>query len=196
MAADGGREEPGRDGAGRDEGLDDAFARIVADWDREPEAGDTARWPAQEDVDPDASDDPSRHPPDASARGDADAANDGDQGGDHGGDGARTAGFTLSLGPAGGRAPGPRTGPVPWDDEGHYVPPPPPPLPRPTGARGAAWVALVAGPLLLLLATVLGREPPDLLTAACIIGFVGGLVFLIVDMDNGRGDGWDDGAQL
>ena len=84
------------------------------------------------------------------------------------------------------------------DEEGHYVPPAPPPLPRPVGVVGAAWVALLGGPSVLLVATVLGWDLPVLVTAVCVLGFVGGLVFLITQLDDGRdeADGWDNGAQV
>ena len=98
---------------------------------------------------------------------------------------------TPADSPAGTGAP-----PAPDPGTGRWVPPPPPPLPRPTGATGVAWVALATGPLLLFVATVVGWRLPTLLTAGCIIGFVGGLVFLIAQMDDRRADGWDDGAQV
>ena len=85
------------------------------------------------------------------------------------------------------------------NDDGHYVPPAPPPLPRPVGVVGAAWVALLGGPIVLLVATVLGWELPTVVTAACVLGFVGGLVFLIAQLDDGSRDGpdgWDNGAQV
>ena len=85
------------------------------------------------------------------------------------------------------------------NDDGHYVPPAPPPLPRPVGVVGAAWVALLGGPIVLLVATVLGWDLPTVVTAACVLGFVGGLVFLIAQLDDGSRDGpdgWDNGAQV
>ncbi len=88
---------------------------------------------------------------------------------------------------------------APADEEWHYVPPAPPPLPRPVGVVGAAWVALLGGPIVLLVATVLGWDLPTVVTAACVLGFVGGLVFLIAQLDDGSRDGpdgWDNGAQV
>lgn len=88
---------------------------------------------------------------------------------------------------------------APAAEEGHYVPPTPPPLPRPVGVVGAAWVALLGGPIVLLVATVLGWDLPAVVTAACVLGFVGGLVFLIAQLDDGSRDGpdgWDNGAQV
>lgn len=81
--------------------------------------------------------------------------------------------------------------------EHHFVPPEPPPLPRPATPTAVAWAGLLGGPTLLLLATVLGWELPTMLTGACVVGFVGGLVWLVAHLDDGsRRDGWDDGAQV
>ena len=83
------------------------------------------------------------------------------------------------------------------DTEHHYVPPVPPPLGRPDLPNGLAWAGVLGGPLVLLLATVLAWDMPRLLTAVCVVGFVGGMVFLVANMDDGSGrDGWDDGAQV
>ncbi len=139
------------------ESVDDAWARIVAGYEREP--------------------DPARHPWPESE----DATTDDEDGADQA--------APPSEQPV--RAP-----PAAPDDEDHYVPPHPPPLPRPTGLVGAAWVGLLGGPLLLLVATVLGWRLPTLLTGAAVLGFVGGLVFLIARMDNRGPGGWDNGAQV
>jgi hypothetical protein len=83
------------------------------------------------------------------------------------------------------------------DDEHHYVPPPPPPLPRPHGPAAAAWAGLIGGPLLLMFAALASIDLPGLLTAAAVIGFVGGLVYLIATMDGSDSrEGWDNGAQV
>ncbi|CAN5874506.1 hypothetical protein BH20ACT6_BH20ACT6_03120 [soil metagenome] len=88
---------------------------------------------------------------------------------------------------------------VPGDDGGHFVPPTPPPLPRPRGASGLAWIGVLGGPLVLVLTAAAHLSLPTLVTAACVLGFVGGMVFLIVQLDDGDrdgSDGWDDGAQV
>lgn len=158
MTADPGREEP------LDDGLDDAWAQIVAGYDRQvDDAERVVQRPPTADV------------------GETQDAGDGVDVGD-----AHDTGTVRSR-------------PVPWDDEGHYVPPPPPPLPRPAGAVGAAWIGLICGPMVLLVATALGWQLPALATSACVLGFVGGVVFLILQMDDGDRDGrdgWDDGAQV
>ncbi|MBA2739019.1 MAG: hypothetical protein H0U47_05110 [Nocardioidaceae bacterium] len=86
--------------------------------------------------------------------------------------------------------------PAPWDDEGHYVPPPPPPLPRPRGAAGLAWAGVAGGPLVVFVAAALGWTLSTLLMSGCVLGFVGGIVFLIMSIDDDKRDGWDDGAQI
>jgi hypothetical protein len=156
--------------------LEVAWARIVADYDRAVD-DPVARWPIAEDV-PEATADPGP---------------------------ARTEPPAGRLGqelPAGDDLPDP-PGEAPADDadrpepEHHYVPPEPPPLGRPDLPSGIAWAGVLGGPVVLLLAAVLTWDLPGLLTAACVIGFVGGVVFLVATMDDGRGrDGWDDGAQV
>jgi hypothetical protein len=87
-------------------------------------------------------------------------------------------------------------GPVPWDDEGHYVPPPPPPLPALEPRRKAAWIGLFGSPLVMLLGIVFGWTYPAWVSFVLVVGFVGGFGYLVATMPRGRGDGWsgDDGA--
>ncbi len=142
--------------------LDVAWARIVADYDREiePQVG---RWPAQEDLDD--------SPPDTCTAPDTEPAAM-----------PETALDAPALG---------------VHDEHHFVPPEPPPLGPPDLPTGMAWGGLLGGPLLLLFSTLLAWQLPSLLTAACILGFVGGMVFLIARLGDGSDrDGWDDGAQV
>lgn len=156
--------------------LEVAWARIVADYDRAVD-DPVARWPIAEDVpEPTADPGPARTEPATDRLGqDPPAVDD------------------LPDAPA--EAPVDDTDRP--DSEHHYVPPEPPPLGRPDLPSGIAWAGVLGGPVLLLLATVLTWDLPGLLTAACVIGFVGGVVFLVATMDDGRGrDGWDDGAQV
>jgi hypothetical protein len=159
--------------------LEVAWARIVADYDRAVD-DPVARWPIAEDVsdataDPTADPGPARtEPPSGRLGQDLPAV-------DHRPD-------APDEGPVAGDRP---------DSEHHYVPPEPPPLGRPDLPTGIAWAGVLGGPVLLLLAAVLTWDLPGLLTAACVIGFVGGVVFLVATMDDGQGrDGWDDGAQV
>ncbi|WP_030742585.1 hypothetical protein [Streptomyces sp. NRRL S-31] len=81
------------------------------------------------------------------------------------------------------------------DDEGHFVPPEPPPLPTADTTARFAWLGVVGGPVLLLLAVLLGWEMTWWLATAGIGGFLGGFATLVARMrtdeegddDPGRG---------
>ncbi|NBE52244.1 hypothetical protein GUY60_12570 [Streptomyces sp. YC537] len=75
------------------------------------------------------------------------------------------------------------------DDEGHFVPPEPPPLPEADATAKFAWLAVIGGPILLLLAVLLGWDMTWWLTTLGIGGFVGGFATLVLRM---RGDDEDD----
>lgn len=176
-----------------------AWARIVADYDREVD-DPVGRWPAQEDV-PDPAGDPTargRRETDLPAsRLEADLVDE-ELGGSATDSRIEDADDTgRDAGAGSGTDPTP-LGEIDRDEsEHHFVPPVPPPLGRPDLPTGLAWAGVLGGPVLLLVATALGWALPQLLTAACILGFIGGLVFLVATMDDDHGrDGWDDGAQV
>ncbi|MFF9673214.1 hypothetical protein ACF1GS_16095 [Streptomyces eurythermus] len=81
------------------------------------------------------------------------------------------------------------------DDEGHFVPPEPPPLPTADTTARFAWLGVVGGPLLLLLAVLLRWDMTWWLATLGIGGFLGGFVTLVARMrtddeeddDPGRG---------
>ncbi|MFB8243835.1 hypothetical protein ACFY3O_07970 [Streptomyces sp. NPDC001046] len=81
------------------------------------------------------------------------------------------------------------------DDEGHFVPPEPPPLPTADATAKFAWLGVLGGPVLLLLAVLLGWEMTWWLATLGIGGFLGGFVTLVTrmrtddeeDEDPGRG---------
>jgi hypothetical protein len=75
------------------------------------------------------------------------------------------------------------------DDEGHFVPPEPPPLPEADTTAKFAWLGVVGGPVLLLLAVLLGWEMTWWLTTVGIGGFLGGFATLVMRMN---GDDEDD----
>lgn len=81
-------------------------------------------------------------------------------------------------------------------DEDRFVPPPPPPLPHVPRDRMLAWVGLFGSPALLLTALVVGIHIPTLLGYLLVCGFVGGFLYLVVQMPRGPHDPWDDGARL
>ncbi|GAA3495780.1 hypothetical protein GCM10019016_028810 [Streptomyces prasinosporus] len=74
-------------------------------------------------------------------------------------------------------------------DEGHFVPPEPPPLPEADVTAKFAWLGVLGGPLLLLLAVLLGWEMTWWLTTLSIGGFLGGFATLVMRM---RTDDEDD----
>jgi hypothetical protein len=80
------------------------------------------------------------------------------------------------------------------DDEGHFVPPEPPPLSSGDAAAKFAWLAVIGGPVLLLLAVMFGWEMTWWLATLGIGGFLGGFATLVARMnpddeddDPGRG---------
>ncbi|MEU5998094.1 hypothetical protein [Streptomyces sp. NPDC047197] len=75
------------------------------------------------------------------------------------------------------------------DDEGHFVPPEPPPLPAADVTAKFAWLAVLGGPLLLLLAVLLGWQMTWWLTTLSIGGFLGGFGTLVARM---KGDDEED----
>ncbi|GGV15345.1 hypothetical protein [Streptomyces griseoflavus] len=78
-------------------------------------------------------------------------------------------------------------------DEGHFVPPEPPPLPETDVTSRFAWLGVLGGPLLLLLAVLLGWEMTWWLTTLCIGGFLGGFATLVMRMRTDEDDEDDPG---
>ncbi|MFI8822971.1 hypothetical protein [Streptomyces sp. NPDC053431] len=79
-------------------------------------------------------------------------------------------------------------------DEGHFVPPEPPPLPEADTTTRFAWLAVVGGPVLMLLAVLLQWDMTWWLTTLCVGGFLGGFITLVARMkhDDEDDDGFDD----
>ncbi|AZM88810.1 MULTISPECIES: hypothetical protein [Streptomyces] len=89
-------------------------------------------------------------------------------------------------------APGPRDHtPAEPTDEGHFVPPEPE-LPEADTTAKFAWLAVVGGPVLLLLAVLLQWDMTWWLTTLGIGGFLGGFATLIARMSTGDDDDDDD----
>jgi hypothetical protein len=78
-------------------------------------------------------------------------------------------------------------------DEDHFIPPPPPPLPATDPVTKGAWVALVGGPLYLLLTVILGWDVPGWAAFVAVAAFIGGFVALVLRMGDEPRDP-DDGA--
>ncbi|MET9930208.1 MULTISPECIES: hypothetical protein [unclassified Streptomyces] len=79
-------------------------------------------------------------------------------------------------------------------DEGHFVPPEPPPLPEADATARFAWLGVIGGPVLLLVAVLLQWDMTWWLTTLCVGGFLGGFATLVARMkhDDDDDDGFDD----
>lgn len=111
----------------------------------------------------------------------------------------------FAPGIGGGPEPGPRDYRLPEDapagadagaeddDEGHFVPPEPPPLPEVDTTARFAWLAVIGGPVLLLLAVLLGWEMTWWLTTLGIGGFLGGFATLVGRMKHDEDEDDDPG---
>ncbi|MEU3981890.1 hypothetical protein AB0F77_17605 [Streptomyces sp. NPDC026672] len=98
--------------------------------------------------------------------------------------------FAPGVGPRDYTAPEPVEDDFDEDDEGHFVPPEPPPLPTGDTTARFAWLGVVGGPILLVLAVVLGWDMTWWLATLGIGGFLGGFVTLVTRM---RTDDDEDG---
>lgn len=91
-----------------------------------------------------------------------------------------------------------------WDDDyvdsdwstDRFVPPAPPPLPTPTTDRLAAWLGVFGSPAVLLICLVFGIALPQLVAYLLVAAFVGGFLYLVIQMPSGPRDPDDNGAQL
>jgi hypothetical protein len=99
--------------------------------------------------------------------------------------------FAPGVGPRDHSPPEPSEDDFDEDDEGHFVPPEPPPLPTADTTAKFAWLGVVGGPVLLLLAVLLGWDMTWWLTTLGIGGFLGGFATLVARMRPG-GDEDDD----
>ncbi|GAA3658598.1 hypothetical protein ACG5V6_26045 [Streptomyces chitinivorans] len=148
-------------------------------------------------------------PPEEERRGGRSGGGDGEggaegPGGDGEGDGERSGpaagdppvrGFTVYAAGSGPRdwSPAePSDDDLGEDDEGHFVPPEPPPLPKGDPASRFAWLAVLGGPLLLML-TILFQQPVTWWIATLGIGgFLGGFAALVMRMRDEEDDDFED----
>ncbi len=79
------------------------------------------------------------------------------------------------------------------DDEGHFVPPEPPPLPSADTTAKFAWLGVIGGPILMLLAVLLSWDMTWWLATIGIGGFLGGFGTLVMRMRTDEEDGDDPG---
>lgn len=85
------------------------------------------------------------------------------------------------------------------DDEEHFVPPPAPPVPTGDVVTRLAWTGLIAGPLYLMLASILNWNTQGITSLASLVAvgaFVGGLITLITRLkdESSLDESDDDGA--
>lgn len=78
-------------------------------------------------------------------------------------------------------------------DEGHFVPPEPPPLPEADVTAKFGWLAVIGGPVLMLIAVLLQWEMTWWLTTLCVGGFLGGFATLVARMAHGDEEDDDPG---
>lgn len=91
-----------------------------------------------------------------------------------------------------------------WDDDfpdsdwstDRFVPPPPPPVPTTTTDRLFAWGGVFGSPAILLVCLVLRIDIPQLIAYLLVAAFVGGFLYLVVNMSREPRDPGDDGAVL
>lgn len=108
-------------------------------------------------------------------------------------------GSSVSFAPGVGGGPRDYSAPEPTeddfeaDDEGHFVPPEPPPLPAADTTAKFAWLAVLGGPVLLLLAVVLGWNMTWWLATIGIGGFLGGFATLVTRMKSDDDEDDDPG---
>ncbi|MEU4197479.1 hypothetical protein AB0E69_36665 [Kribbella sp. NPDC026611] len=81
------------------------------------------------------------------------------------------------------------------DPHDHFIPPEPPRGPRLDWISRVAWLGLIGGPLLLILAALLDFGTGRITTLA-VVGFIGGFLTLVIRMKDRLppGDSGDDGA--
>ena len=163
-AGDTGEQSSGKDADPSAERDEEAiWAEIVAGFDAVPE-GDEVPWPEEEDI---------REPDDSPQEGD---------------DSTGRLPRARVIKPAEPPEPSPAE-----DADGHYIPPPPPPLPSADPLTKGAWVALIGGPVYLLVTVILDWEVPGWAAFLAVAAFIGGFVTLVLRMGDEPRDP-DDGA--
>lgn len=101
--------------------------------------------------------------------------------------------FAPGVGPRDYSVPEPAEDDFDADDEGHFVPPEPPPLPAADPTAKFAWLGVIGGPVLLLLAVLLGWDMTWWLATLGIGGFLGGFATLVMRMKTDDEDDDDPG---
>ncbi|MEE1942469.1 hypothetical protein V1L54_24215 [Streptomyces sp. TRM 70361] len=189
---------------------EEAWARIVAAYGEEPadpppdvlpmtkgpggeKTGETGETESTADAG-DAGDAGEKEP--GGDRGDGTEPGDGDRGGDDGAAGdppvRSLTVYAAGSGPRDWSPAEPSDGTPGEDGEGHFVPPEPPPLPRGDTTSRFAWLAVLGGPLLLVLTVLFQQEVTWWITTLGVGGFLGGFATLVMRMRDDEDDGFDD----
>lgn len=82
-----------------------------------------------------------------------------------------------------------------WVEE-RFIPPTPPPVPKASPDRLAAWIGVFGSPVILLVCLVFAINVPTLIGYGLVAWFVGGFLYLVLQMPSGPRDPGDDGARL
>ncbi|MFH8343384.1 hypothetical protein [Streptomyces sp. NPDC018045] len=99
--------------------------------------------------------------------------------------------FAPGVGPRDWSASEASDGDADGTDEGHFVPPEPPPLPKGDATATFAWIAVLGGPLLLVLMVLLQQPVTWWITLLGIGGFLGGFATLVARMKHDDEDDED-----
>ncbi|PJE98555.1 hypothetical protein CUT44_07645 [Streptomyces carminius] len=176
---------------------EEAWARIVAAYGEEPADPPPDVLPLEQGPGEDR-EDGTEHGEHREEDGRGDGGGD-DSGGDRGGDGAAgdppVRSLTVYAAGSGPRdwSPAEPPGGAPGEDgEGHFVPPEPPPLPKGDTVSRFAWLAVLGGPLLLVLTVLFQQEVTWWITTLGVGGFLGGFATLVTRMRDDEDDGFDD----
>jgi len=79
----------------------------------------------------------------------------------------------------------------------HFVPPDVPPIRGGDLVSRAAWASVIGGPLVLLVAAMVGGVVPSMLLGAALVAFIGGFVVLVARMPSSPAtDDGQDGAVI
>ncbi|MEU4211424.1 hypothetical protein AB0F13_15740 [Streptomyces sp. NPDC026206] len=174
---------------------DRAWAELVAAYGEQPDP-DKGRWPATSDI----ADSPAA-PPEGEPATAADDENAPGSPAKAGPDAASAAPppperpgsfivYAPGVGPRDGNAADAADEEAP--EEGHFVPPEPPPLPTGDVTSRFAWIAVLGGPLLLLIMVLLRQELTWWITTLGVGGFLGGFATLVLRMKDGDDEDDDD----
>ncbi|MEU2871279.1 hypothetical protein ABZ769_19015 [Streptomyces olivoreticuli] len=168
---------------------DAAWAELVAAYGEQPDP-EAGRWPASGDVtDPPSGPAEGKDSPEAAPEEAPSAPPEGP--------GRPVGSFVVyapGVGPRDWDTPG-ATGDDDFDepDEGHFVPPEPPPVPTGDVTARFAWIAVLGGPLLLLIMVLLRQELTWWITTLGVGGFLGGFATLVLRMKDSDEEDDDPG---